>query len=173
MKSFLIAILAVCLTSLGQTQTIDNEQFKSDIIALYDAGMISFKNNKDGEALEDNGGVKKFKANLPLNGAKEIVIEEDAEGNYKYRASYTLKNIRNPKAKVEEIALLIAEATTDLGLEKASKTDVKYIGYTKHIIEFPADNIDDMGKHTSFTVGMTMDGNPMSFEIVVTEILWK
>ena len=157
----------------GSAQSIDTELFKADVVALYEAGMKSFKNNKVDEAVEENGSVKTFKSNLTLNGAKESVVIEDGEKNYKYAANYTMKNIRDPKAKVEEIATLIAEATAEMGLEKASTTDIKYIGYTKHTIEFPADNIDDMGKHTSFSVGLTDDGNPMSFEIVVTEILWK
>ncbi len=158
---------------LGNGQNIDSELFKTDIVALYEAGMKSFKNNKEGESLDEIDGIKTYRSNLSLNGAKELIVKEDSEGNYKCAAQYTMKNIRDPKTKVEEIAVLISQATTDFGLAKASTTDVKYLGYTKHTIEFPADNIDDMGKHTSFSVGLTDDGNPMSFEIVVTEILWK
>lgn len=173
MKPLVLISFILCLSVLGNGQTIDSELFKTDIVALYDAGMKSFKNNKDGEFLKEIDGVKSYNSNLSLNGAKELVIMEDAEGNYKCVAQYTMKNIRDAKAKVEEIAVLISQATADFGLEKASTTDVKYLGYTKHTIEFPADNIDDMGKHTSFSVGLIDDGNPISFEIVVTEILWK
>lgn len=173
MKSILLSFLIGCLSIHCQAQTIDNDQFKTDIISLYEAGMKSFKTNKEGEAIDDNGSVKFYKPNLELSGAKNSLVQEDSEGNYKYVASYTLKNVRDPKSKVDEIAILIAEATSEFGFEKATTTDVKYLGYSKHTIEFPADNIDDMGKHTSFSVGLTDDGNPMSFEIIVTEILWK
>jgi hypothetical protein len=173
MKSLVLMSFILCLSAIGNAQTIDSELFKTDIVALYDAGMKSFKNSKEGEFIKEVDGVKSYNSNLSLNGAKELVIKEDAEGNYKCVAQYTMKNIRDAKAKVEEIAVLISQATADFSLDKASTTDVKYLGYTKHTIEFPADNIDDMGKHTSFSVGLIDDGNPISFEIVVTEILWK
>lgn len=173
MKKIFTILLMVGISITSYAQTIDETQFKEDIIALYNAGMKSFKSNKEGESMAEDGGLKHFKSNLSLNGAKETYITEDGEKNYKYVAKYTLKNVRDPQAKTEEIAQLIADATAEFGLEKGSTTDIKYLGYKKHTIEFPADNIDDMGKHTSFSLGLIDDGNPMSFEIVVTEILWK
>ena len=68
---------------------------------------------------------------------------------------------------------MILEATQEFGLTKETRTDIGYVGYQKNVIEFPADNIDDMGKHTFFSVGLTKDGNPMSLEIIASEILWK
>jgi hypothetical protein len=168
-------ILLFCmLVSLGATaQDFDAEIFKADIVSLYDVGKSSFKSLKEGDSFETVNGEYHYKSSLLLNGSESVYISEDAEKSHTYIAQYTFKNVRDPQAKMMEFVNLIAEATSDHELVVGRGTDIKYLGYQKQTIEFPADNIDDMGKHPSFTVGMLEDGNPMSFEIQVSEILWK
>ena len=173
MRSFFILAVALAFSNISLSQSMDSDQFKTDIIELYNAGMKSFKSFKEGESYAEENGNKLYKTTLTLNEAKTVFISEDSEHNYKFVAHYSMKNVRDPKVKLNEISALMLEATTEFGLEKNNRTDMKYVGYQKQVIEFPADNIDDMGKHTSFEIGLTDDGNPMSFEIVVTEILWK
>ncbi len=167
-------LLFCMLVYLGATaQEFDAETFKTDIVSLYEVGKSSFKTLKEGESFETVNGARHYKSTMQLHGAKSVYISEDEEKSHTYIAHFTFKNVRNPQEKMTEFVNLIAEATAEHGFAVGRGTDIKYLGYQKQTIEFPADNIDDMGKHPSFTVGMIADGNPMSFEIQVSEILWK
>ncbi len=172
MKSILLSLI-IAIPFFGLSQDIDKEAFHADIVTLYQTGMKTFKPLIDGEGKIGSNGNTTYASSLKLNGAESVEIDVDAEGSHTYIARYTFKNVRDSKAKLEEVSNMILEATQEFGLTKETITDIGYVGYQKHVIEFPADNIDDMGKHTSFSVGLTKDGNPMSLEIVASEILWK
>ncbi|GAB5539358.1 MAG: hypothetical protein Salg2KO_14610 [Salibacteraceae bacterium] len=172
MKNLLI-LLSIFWTLAVNAQELEKAAFQEDIKTLYHTGMKTLKPLIEGDAVESMGDEKTFKTSLTINGAKDAFIKVDAEGSHTYVAQYAFKNVRDPKAKLEEMANWILEATEEYGLEKSVRTDITFVNYQKHTIEFPADNIDDMGKHTSFAIGLTKDGNPMALEIMVSEILWK
>lgn len=170
---YLYTLLFCCIiTPTLVAQEIEPEAFKADIGKLYTSAKAHFKDIKKGEP-SNMDGMKKYETELVLNGAQGTYLTVDAENSATYVANYTMKNIRDPKAKVEEIAAMMSEATSEFGLELSKTTDIKYVGYQKYIIEFPADNIDDMGKHPAFSIGLLQEGNPMEFEITVIDPLWK
>jgi len=171
---FIVSILCfVLIGSTGFCQDIDAEAFKTDILALYNASKKSLTSVKDGASVGNEDGRKKYNSRVILSGSKTAYILEDDEKTNTYIATYTFKNVRTPSEKVDEIVHLIHEATAEFGLEIGKATDIKYVGYQKKTIEFPSDNIDDMGKYPSFHVGLVKDGNPMELEVQVNEILWK
>lgn len=173
MKSVLSAFLLISICVTGFSQDIDADAFKADIQSLYNASKKSLSSLKDGASVGEEDGKKKFNPTVILSGSKTAYILEDDEKTNTYLATYTFKNIRVSSEKVDEIVNLIAEATAEYGLEVGRATDIKYVGYQKKTIEFPSDNIDDMGKYPSFHVGLLKDGNPMEIEIQINEILWK
>lgn len=177
MRMTLMLIAAVCLTasvSIAQDNSgNDNDAFKNDIKALYAGAKTGFKDLMTGDGLPAADGNTRYKTDLVVNGAKEAYVSVDEENSKTYVAIYEFRNLREPEKKLEVLMNLVLEATTEYGLERSKGTEIRYVGYRKHTVEFPSDNIDLMGKYPSFAMGVLDDGNPVIIEFKVTEPLWK
>lgn len=172
MKYALFTLFAISICTTAWSQDFDTAAFKADIAALYESANHDFDKHLEGEPT-DQGDHKQYATSLVLHGADEAYITEDDETSRAYIAHFTMKNVRNPQEKVDEIVQLIAEVCEQYGLEVNSASSIKYLGYTMKTLEYPSDNIDEMGRYPNFAIGMLEDGNPMEFEIIINEPFWK
>ena len=172
MKLSFVFTLCLFLSLASFGQTIDAEAFKADIKALYESANQDFKGHIQGEGT-DEGEHTKYTTNLVLNGASEAYITEDEETSRAYVAHFILKNVRNPQEKLDEVVKMVAEVCEAYGLAVNSASSIKYVGYTMKTLEYPSDNIDEMGRYPTFSIGLLKEGNPMEFEIIINEPFWK
>ncbi|GAB4384053.1 MAG: hypothetical protein Kow0075_16130 [Salibacteraceae bacterium] len=170
-----ISLTLAALVVFSQTlwAQVDEQNFKADLEKLYQSAKFGFKDIKGEAETTTPDGTKVYKANFVLSGAKNAVVKTDAENVSTYVATIELKNVNNPSAKLEEMVNWMLAALEKYGLTRGSGTDINYVGYRKHTAEYPSDNIDELGKHPSFSLGILSDGNPMVIELIVYEPLWK
>ncbi|MEZ4722064.1 MAG: hypothetical protein R2813_09345 [Flavobacteriales bacterium] len=173
MKSLCLVALLFLVSSIGYSQEFDSDAFKGDIQTLYLSSTRSFKGMKKEESTVNDNGDTEYETELCIHGANRCFITVDDEKSHTYTAQLTFKNVLKPMDKMEEIIGLVNEITSQYGLARGKTTDIKYKGYQKHTLEFPSDNINEMGRRPTLGVGMLKDGNPMEIEITITEPLWK
>lgn len=173
MKSFGLLVVISLLPTIHVAQEFDSDAFKGDIQTLYLSSTRSFKGMKKEESTINDNGDTEYETELCVNGAHRCYITVDDEKSHTYTAQLTFKNVLKPAEKMEEIIGLVNEVTSQYGLARGKTTDIKYKGYQKHTLEFPSDNINEMGRRPTLAVGMLKDGNPMEIEITITEPLWK
>lgn len=162
------------LSSMAFAQSaMDDETFKNDIHALYGSAKQGFKDIVEGDAVPAADGNKRFKTTMVINGAKDVYVSVDSEDSKTYVAVFEFKNLRNAPEKLEAMMALMLEGTSEFGLDRSKGTEIRYVGYRKHTVEFPSDNIDLMGKYPAYSLGILDDGNPVIMEMMITEPLWK
>ena len=160
----MIGTISVCFSQ------IDEDQFTMDMDSLIRLTDDEFKpiiasetHKKDGETF--------YEVTFLPSGSKRGTVSIDEENYRSYFCYFELSTNTLAATELEKISRLVAEAGEKHGLAMSSGTDVKYKNFKAVRIEFDSDNIDDLGKHPSFTIGILK--NAPTVEVILTEPLWK
>lgn len=173
MKWTFICIAAILLTVQAHAQDINPEIFRKNIDVLYEAADAGFKSIKGEENGTTDQGDVKHHSTRKISGAVDVYIKVDSEKTHTYVAIFGAKDSKSAQAKVEQMAQLIFEQIGDKGFKRNAGTDMDYEGYRKQTVEYDSDNIDDLGHHPSFSVGILRGTNPPVVELQINEPLWK
>lgn len=170
---YLLALSAIGLTLQITAQEINPEIFRKNIDILYEAADAGFKTIKGEANGTTDQGDTKFHSTRKVSGAMDVYIKVDDEDTHTYIALFDAQKPDEAKKKVEEMAQLIFEQVEGKGFQRSAGTDMNYDGYRKQAIEFASDNIDDLGHHPSFAVGVLRGTNPPVIQLEINEPLWK
>jgi hypothetical protein len=172
-KSLSLVILSFVSFSVF-SQDLTSEVFKADMNLLYKSAKLTFKDIKQGPAEPQSDGTSRFKPSYLVQGAKECYISVDAEKSQTYVAVFEFKNQVVAEKFLEEMIAWTLEATAEYTLARSKGTEMRYLKFQKHTIEFPSDNIDIMGRYPSFSLGVLKDSQMPAFvEVMINEPLWK
>ena len=167
-----LAVLLILHVSLT-AQDINPEIFRKNVEVLYTAADAGFKSIKGEETGTTDEGDKKYHSTRKVSGAMDVYIKVDGEDTHTYIAVFESKDMKAAKAKMEQMAQIIFEETEAKVSARDSGTDMSYEGYRKETVEFASDNIDDLGHHPSFSVGVLRGTDPPIIELEINEPLWK
>ncbi|NQV53714.1 MAG: hypothetical protein HQ500_11050 [Flavobacteriales bacterium] len=168
----LFAVLLIFNASIS-AQDINPEIFRKNVDVLYTAADAGFKSIKGEETGTTEDGDKKYHSTRKVSGAMDVYIKVDGEDTHTYIAVFESKDMKSAQAKMEQMAQIIFEEIEEKGFARDSGTDMSYEGYRKATIEFASDNIDDLGHHPSFSIGILRGSNPPVVELEINEPLWK
>lgn len=154
-------------------QDINPEIFRKNIDILYEAADKGFKEIKGDENGTTDKGDVKFHAKRKVSGAMDTYIKVDEETTHTYVALFEVKDNTAAKEQVELMATLIHEQIGGKGFKRSTGTDMSFEGYRKQTVEYDSENIDDLGHHPSFSVGILRGTNPPVISMEINEPLWK
>jgi hypothetical protein len=154
-----------CAFSQINTQTIGH-----DIDTLIQLSKKEFKGIV-GDKTHEKDGETYYKVDFTIEGASDITITIDKENSRSFYAYFELSTIILATSELEKLTKSIEEIAANYGLTRSSGTDVKYEKFKATRIEFDSENIDVLGKHPSFTLGILK--NSSTIELILTEPLWK
>lgn len=173
MRNIFVTVTAVLAFTISNAQEFDPELFKTQIATLYESAFKSFNAQKEGTVQEIPDGTQRYSSTILLSESKDSYITVDAEKSHTFVSFYEMKTLPLAEKKQEELITLVLEATKEKGLVRSKATDIYYHKYQEHMVAFPSENIDIMGRYPSFSLGIVKDSNPPIVEIKINEPLWK
>lgn len=160
-------------TSSSASIDTDSAIIHQNMDEIYESAKRSFGNIK-GAKIGSKDGKTIYASKLELLQATECTIEVDSERSHTYIAKYTGLDLEEAKSLQEKLTVIIYKRTQPEGFKRAKGSNFKYYKYQMNTVEFESDNIDEMGKHPSFSIGVLAeaDGN---FTLIysATDPLWK
>lgn len=170
MKKTVLFCLLIFFFNLGSYSQVSRETFASEIDSLVQLSLNEFKGIRSEQSYKDDGQTI-FSSTYIINGAKkaEIAIDEENVGTYSTEIGMSTSTLA--ASELEYIATTIAKVAETYGLVRSNGTDVKYEKFKAIRVEFDSDDIDVLGKHPSFTIGILR--NSSTIEITLNEPLWK
>lgn len=169
MKPLLVTLFCV-FSSLGMFSQVNRETFAAEIDSLIQLSLQEFKGIRSNESYKADAQTI-YTSTYLLDGAKkaEIAIDEEKVGTYSTEIMLSTSTLAT--AELEYIASTIASVAEKYGLVRSDGTDVKYDKFKAIRVEFDSEDIDVLGKHPSFTIGILR--NSSTVEIILNEPLWK
>lgn len=149
---------------------INPETIGHDIDTLIQLSKKEFKGIV-GEKTHEKDGETYYQANFSIDGASDIAITIDKENSRSFYAYFKLSTNTLAASELDKLTKAIEDVAANYGLTKSAGTDVKYDKFKATRIEFDSENIDVLGKHPSFTLGILK--NSSTIELILTEPLWK
>ena len=166
-----ILIITICLfQTLGIYSQVSREKFASEIDSLIQLSLDEFNEIRSSESYKVDGQTI-YQSTYLLDGAKkaEIAIDEENIGTYSTEVALSTSTLAT--AELEYIANTIATVSEKYGLVRSDGTDVKYEKFKAIRVELDSEDIDVLGKHPAFTIGILR--NSSTVEIILNEPLWK
>jgi hypothetical protein len=173
MKWTLTLLCVTFFSGAFNAQVINAEIFRKNIDVLYTSAAAGFKTIKGEASGTTDDGLARFHSTRKVSGADDVYITMDDEKSLTYIAHFKSKDLATAKASIEDMANMIQEQVAEKGFHRSSGTELGYEGYRKQTVEYESDNIDDLGHHPSFSLGILRGSNPPIIELMINEPLWK
>lgn len=167
--TFIIILNAFFISNCAFSQ-INTETIGHNIDSLIQLSKKEFKGIV-GEKTHEKDGETYYQADFTIEGASDITITIDKENSRSLYAYFKLSNTTLVTTELEKLTIAVEKVAANYGLTRRSGTDVKYEKFKATRIEFDSENIDVLGKHPSFTLGILK--NSSTIELILTEPLWK
>lgn len=165
-----VSVFYLILITNNTFSQINSETIDQDIDTLIQLSKKEFKGIV-GEKTHEKDGETYYQVDFTIEGASDITITIDKENSRSFYAYFKLSTTTLATSELEKLTKAIEEVAANYGLTRSSGTDVKYEKFKATRIEFDSENIDVLGKHPSFTLGILK--NSSTIELILTEPLWK
>lgn len=172
MNKLIVLSFTLCLISLCAFAQIDAERIQTEIDSLYQLSKVSFKPIISSDSYEQDDETY-FDASFAPSGATNTKISVDEEDSRSYYTYFELVSLKYANEQLEALAQAITAVCEPYGLVRSKGTDIKYQNLQAIRIEYDSENIDVLGKHPSFTIGILKNSQPPTIELILNEPLWK
>lgn len=169
MKKLFFVLLSLCWIIESQAQ-IDARNFENQLDSLFRFAKQEFK-PIIGLKSYDSDNLTFYHSVYTPTGGHDSKISIDDENSRSYYVYFELSTPDLTEKELTKIAQHTENVGLKYGLTRKNGTDIKYQKFNAIRIEFDSDNIDILGKHPSFTIGILKNSN--TIEMVINEPLWK
>lgn len=161
--------------SIPDSTRIDTDSaiLHMQIDELYEAAKTSFVTLKVRKQASESSKTV-YISKLELLGSDQNQIEMDKERSHVFHAVFDSLNLEEATLKKEKLTQILYKRLVSEGYQRNIGSDFKFYQYQLNTVEFASDNIDELGKHPSFRVGIiSNDDGTYSVLLNALDPLWK
>ena len=151
----------------------DSARLHMQMDEIFESAKRSFANLK-GTKKETRDGISIYESKLEVLGSSDNRIEMDSERSHSFISLFTGLSVEEARDKEEQLVSIIMKRVQPEGFKRGRGSDFNYYQYRMSTIEYDTDNIDELGKRPSFTIGIVKEDDG-TYTTVFTAIdpLWK
>lgn len=159
----------------AQPENLDTDSARLHIAidAIFEAAKDNFRGQVGG-SLGTIDGEKAFKSKLRLPKSDTNYLTINSDRIYTLTSRFEGLQLSDAQAKEKEISAILMKRLKPESFAQSRGTDMKYHQYRFNSFAFDSDNIDDLGKHPTFAVGVVKgtDGT-FTVEFQATDPVWR
>ncbi|GEM_PF-5681042 len=151
----------------------DSAKLHMQMDQIYESAKRSFGDLK-GSRTGTNDGKTVYESKIEVLHSNSNTIEVDSERSHAFTCKFDGLTLEEALEQQEKLTMILHKRLVPEGFKRGIGSNFRYYKYQLNTVEFESDNIDEMGKRPSFTIGL-LEANDGSFtvELLAIDPLWK